>query len=217
MAGFYKEKYEYPVKVFEKLLKGKDILDIGCGDGRLSFLLSNYSKSVTGVDNQMLPLKYARYLTGNRIPVVCCSGEKLSFKDESFEAVTLFDVLEHLPVGLHSILFNEINRVIKDEGILVISTPNRKNLRRRIFGFTINPKHYYEYTKNELINMIQTNNFEVIDIRGAYLPVLPFNEFLYKMPVLKYLVIMMIKIGAYFPDLSETLLISSKKSDKNKG
>lgn len=98
----------------------KNILEVGGGQGGLTALL--YPKAqITNLDfnpayeqapcNQQLNIRF-----------VCGDATDLPFEDTSFDAVTMFDVLEHIPNDHKAI--TEALRVLKPGGFLLISTPN---------------------------------------------------------------------------------------------
>jgi SAM-dependent methyltransferase len=103
-------------------LRGKNILDVGCGDGYAAsrvFAGVEYA-TYTGVD--LAPKKLAA-LHGNvdRAFPAMSDAEALPFKAGSFDCVFCSEVLEHL-VDPRAAL-GEIHRVLTDGGIFILSTP----------------------------------------------------------------------------------------------
>jgi SAM-dependent methyltransferase len=97
----------------------RGILDIGCGDGRLSTEISR-SKTVVAYDLSTAALR--------RFPgLKCCgSAHQLPFRARSFDLVVSTEMLEHLPPTLYPSTVEEIARVA-DQYIL-ITVPNSENL-----------------------------------------------------------------------------------------
>ncbi len=103
---------------------GGRVLDAGCGRGWLSRLAVERGFEVNSVDvadkvieeNDFISQKY-----GIKMPLTKASVDNLPFKDGEFDAVFLIDVLEHLP-SLEKAL-QEIGRVLKKEGKLIVSIP----------------------------------------------------------------------------------------------
>ena len=99
------------------------MLDLGCGYGGLSKLISEvlYFKEVYGVDLDEQRLKLAKE---RGLHVFKCDLEKdrLPFPQDHFDLVTMFGVLEHLKFYDNSIA--EARRVLKSNGLLLISIPN---------------------------------------------------------------------------------------------
>jgi len=118
---------EYGVlKRFEKIAPSlnnvQKILDIGCGYGAYTKLLKKYGKVVVGIDISQECIFEAR-LQHPELTFFVASGEFLPFKNESFEVVCLIEVLEH--VQNESSFLQEIHRVLRPNGKLIITVPNK--------------------------------------------------------------------------------------------
>lgn len=108
----------------------QDILEVGGGQGGLTALLYPRSQ-VTNID---LNHEYAQAPCNQqeRVCFVCGDATALPFENHSFDAVTMFDVLEHIPS--HEKAVSEALRVLRPGGFLLISTPN-ENWRFPYYGF----------------------------------------------------------------------------------
>ena len=132
--GFYKKVYEYPVKQSLKFFSKNDVvLDVGCGDGKLTYLVAPNVKTIIGVDNQEYPLKFAR-LIFDKLNIKNSKFEvgditKLKYKSNSFDKVVCWDVIEHVPKDIAIKGIKELIRVLKPNGRLLLTTPNSKELR----------------------------------------------------------------------------------------
>jgi ubiquinone/menaquinone biosynthesis C-methylase UbiE len=105
--------------------KGKRILDVGCGDGVLSYLLSQKGAFVIGVDSSDKAIKFAKKKTRNirNIEFIKASAYYLPFKRDSFDYVVSSDVIEHLQEPQK--MLAEIKRVYNRKGKVIITTPLR--------------------------------------------------------------------------------------------
>ena len=120
----------FPNEIFEaveSLLKhGERLLDIGCGNGGLIDIATVKFEEVYGCDISKTALQEA-----NKRGIRTVSGDLnevfLPYKSESFEAVTCFEVIEHVLDPIH--LLGEINRVLQHRGQLILSTPNIRYFR----------------------------------------------------------------------------------------
>jgi ubiquinone/menaquinone biosynthesis C-methylase UbiE len=124
------------------------MLDIGCNNGNLAFLLRKQGVSpeqlnYIGIDiaDESIECAKSRNIPGAVFQVG--NALELDFPDESFDAVTLVEVIEHMPNQPHAI--HEATRVLKPGGLFLLSTPNAEcvpwlfdeRLRffaRRLFG-----------------------------------------------------------------------------------
>lgn len=123
LKSFYQKYYknyqaEYlskkELRFFEKC---KNILDIGCGEG--SFVQLDPIR-IVGIDHNRKSLSICK---NKHLSVVYGKVTKLPFANKSFDGVHCAHVIEHLfPIDAHKML-NEIGRVLRKKGVLVLSTP----------------------------------------------------------------------------------------------
>jgi ubiquinone/menaquinone biosynthesis C-methylase UbiE len=93
------------------------ILDVGCGTGKNMESLAYYG-DVSGVDISKEALQFCK--KRGLFNVKKGEAEKLPFKDDSFDVVCVLDVLEHVE-DIPAV--NEIKRVLKDGGQIIITVP----------------------------------------------------------------------------------------------
>lgn len=104
-------------------LSGKKVLDAGAGTGRLSLAMSKAGAQVTALDVSTAMLKILKNKDKN-IETIIGDVESLPFADNTFDIVTAAFLVVHLKDP--SIFFDEAYRVLKDDGILVLSNINQK-------------------------------------------------------------------------------------------
>lgn len=216
LHGFYKYYYEQKYKLCQPYLKAAHlVLDLGGGDGRLAFWMSRQVRRVYCVDKQYRPLAFGRLITkGSGMPItfVAMDGQNLAFAPEIFDVVTLFDVIEHIRVDVLPFVLREIWRVLKAGGMLILTTPNRLNLRARVWGHRLNPKHYYEYTIPEVVQNLVSAGFEPISISGLYLVLpLPHAEVVANQYPFRIIFQWLVRLGRYLPNFSETIIVVAEK------
>src|SRR6185369_9737646 len=121
-----------------------NLLEVGCGEGRgiewLSPKVTKYSaidKIVSVVERLKAKYPQGDFISGNIPP--------LPYADNSFDCVVSFQVIEHIKDD-HTFL-GEISRVLKPNGLALISTPNRP------LSLSRNPWHEREYTADELTGL----------------------------------------------------------------
>jgi O-antigen biosynthesis protein len=110
--------------VVQDLVAGKDVLDVACGEGYGSRILADCAKSVIGLDISEEAVKYAT-ATYPKSNLVFRTGSvtALDFLDNSFDVIVSFETIEHLLE--QALMLTEIRRVLRPDGCLVISSPNR--------------------------------------------------------------------------------------------
>lgn len=104
-------------------LRGKYILDCGCGSGDYIIEFLKYSSNVIGVECNEDKIKAFKSLNINSDKIIIGNIEHLEFKDDKFDVVFFNEVLEH--VSNESKALAEIKRVLKPNGILALFSPNR--------------------------------------------------------------------------------------------
>jgi ubiquinone/menaquinone biosynthesis C-methylase UbiE len=108
----------------QPLMTERSVLDVGCGTGYGSSILASNARTVLGVDISKDAIGFAQqnYARTN-LQFLVADCYRLSLKSESVEGVVCLEVIEHL-LDQEAFL-GEIQRVLKEDGLLVISTPNR--------------------------------------------------------------------------------------------
>ena len=134
-----------------------DLLEIGCGEGRGVDELLPLAKSYLGIDKigaviQMLQAKYPGVAFKQAV-----IPPFLGFKDESFDTIVSFQVIEHIDDD--RLFLEEIYRMLRPGGKAVISTPNNTHTLSR------NPWHVREYLPHEL-NQLASGIFDQVDAKG---------------------------------------------------
>ncbi len=124
---------------------GKDILDVGCGTGYGSNLLAKTAKSVTAVDLSDTGIAIAKdtYHKPNLTYKVMDASDLSYFKDKTFDLVYSSQCIEH--VVEYERFVSEVIRVLKDDGIFIVTTPNAD-----LYVPGVVPFHYKEFTADEL-------------------------------------------------------------------
>lgn len=141
-----------------QLARGKKALDFGCGTGYGSFLLAQVAQSVVGLDIDELALTWARdhHRTSNLDFIQSSSlGEELP--NSTFDLVTCFEMIEHVDFETQKAAISNIARLLKDDGILLISTPNPEVTK--LYGE--NPYHLREMNEEEFLSLLSAEFQEI--------------------------------------------------------
>ncbi|NMC51352.1 methyltransferase domain-containing protein [Candidatus Kuenenbacteria bacterium] len=129
-APFYDKKLAY-LDSFEQFhllpnlkdIKGKTILDVGAGTGRLTLRLAEKGADVTAIDISPEILKILKK-KNNKIKTMVADAESLPFPDNSFDIIVAAFLIVHLKDPKY--FFTESYRVLKPGGILAITNINQK-------------------------------------------------------------------------------------------
>jgi SAM-dependent methyltransferase len=105
------------------------ILDNACGDGVMVYRLAQQGFSVVGLDRERLALSLARREIAKRnvkaVALLQGTCEALPFQAGSFDGVVAMELIEHLDGPTTASFLSEIRRVLRSDGVLVITTPHK--------------------------------------------------------------------------------------------
>lgn len=159
-------------------LKGKKVLDVGCGGGLLTEAMATHGAIVTGIDMGKAPLNVARlhqHESGLEIDYRQVTAEQLAEQQpDSYDVVTCLEMLEHVPDPAGVI--HACAQLLKDDGQLFLSTINR-NPKAWLFAvigaeylLNILPKGTHEYSKfirpSEMESWARASDLQLTDLTG---------------------------------------------------
>ena len=133
---------------------GKRVLDAGCGTGYGSAELALSAAAVTGVDISAEAIEYASAsypLPGVRFLESSCSAVPLPA--ESFDLVVAFEVIEHLTD--YRAFIAEAARLLTREGLLIVSSPNKRYYAETRAVTGPNPFHEHEFEAGEFVRELE--------------------------------------------------------------
>ncbi|MCY3944693.1 MAG: class I SAM-dependent methyltransferase [Anaerolineaceae bacterium] len=172
-------------------VKGR-LLDIGCATG---FFLDEAQKagwSVTGLDPSDFAVQYARNHFG--LDVLHGTLENVNLPAQSFDLVTMWDVIEHVsdPAGC----IRQVRRLLRDDGVLTLATPNVESIPARLagrawVGYKLSGEHVTFFSKRTLSQMLDSAGFTVLQTRhiGKHVSLALFRN----------------RLGMYFPLMARLL------------
>lgn len=122
-------------------LKNKQVLDVGCGYGALSSIILKKGAHVYATEKDKYKLEVAkRILKGKNIKFTQVKNEKLPYKNDFFDVVFLFDVIEH--IGNPKKMISECSRVLKKDGVLYVEfTPYYSVIGHHLYDYSKLPLH----------------------------------------------------------------------------
>ena len=107
-------------------IQNKNVLDVGCGNGHLTRLMTDLGANVIGIDPETRQLKRARHKTIRSEYYLQGTAENLPIANNTAHIIVFFNSLHHVPVNYLGVALNEAHRVLKNNGILYISEPLAK-------------------------------------------------------------------------------------------
>jgi 2-polyprenyl-3-methyl-5-hydroxy-6-metoxy-1,4-benzoquinol methylase len=159
-------------------------LDVGCAIGVFTNLLRQKGYETLGADSNKELLNFAkkRY---THCTFKLMNALQLDIAPSTFDLVLALEIMEHL--GNPYRFLKNIHQVLKEEGVILLSTPNRLSLEGargilmgKVAGINWNawdPEHTHVYTSIEIIQLLR-NFFKIQRVVGYYcLPMLPCMKF----------------------------------------
>ena len=124
-AGEIRHEHLHRYAWCARLVEGKDVLDIACGEGYGSAMLARRARSVKGVDiaSDAVAHASATYQDIHGLEFMQGNAAEIPLGDNSVDVVVSFETIEHH--DRHREMLSEIRRVLRPDGLLVISSPNR--------------------------------------------------------------------------------------------
>jgi len=164
-----RSEVEKGVRFLHRVPRGR-LLDVGCGSGDWLLKMRELGWDVDGVDFDENAVNVARR---RGLEVRSGALEQQSFPSDTFDAVTLNHVLEHLPDPVGTVA--ECARVLKRGGKLVLFTPNSSGLGHRIFKANWRglepPRHLHIFSPHSMRNLLIRagfSNFSVQTVNSSY-------------------------------------------------
>ena len=144
----HKPRYGYA----SRLTSGQNVLDFGCGTGYGARFLAETAQSVLAVDIDETALNYAKSShQADNLKFVRNADLAASLGAEQFDLITCFEVIEHITATQQKELLNNFQRLLKPDGILLISTPNPAVTA--LYGD--NPYHLHEMQHDEFTALLR--------------------------------------------------------------
>ncbi|HTU45275.1 MAG TPA: methyltransferase domain-containing protein [Bryobacteraceae bacterium] len=169
-----REEIKSRQSVYLPLLKQHDIgskqmpiLDLGCGRGEWLELLREHDLHAIGLDSNEAMIELCK-----AIDLEVIQGQALPYlgtmPDASVGAVTAFHMVEHMPFDAVMALVDEMLRVLKSGGLLIVETPNPENLLVAAHTFYLDPTHLKPLPSAMLRFFVEARGFCDVDVRELH-------------------------------------------------
>lgn len=163
----------FKLKILDRLYSqyiptGSTVLDVGCGNSLFTETRPSWDFSLYCCDlgepvirerTKLYP--FYRWLVSD--------VSSVPFKGNTFDALFAGEIIEHMPSVEETL--QEWHRLLKEGGILILTTPNRHRLRNRVNHSQrpLGPDHLNELSYNELTEQLEKAGFELLERQGFYL------------------------------------------------
>lgn len=147
---------------------GKQVLDIACGEGYGAALLATRAARVTGIDiaPEVIEKAAGKYRLPN-LRFITGSLTAIPADTAGFDLITCFETIEHISAAEQEMAFSELKRVLKPEGLLIMSSPDKKNYSDKT-GYQ-NPFHQKELYAGEFRELVRRYfPFAAFYLQGSY-------------------------------------------------
>lgn len=140
--------------------KDKNLLDIGCGTGDFLQVAKQQNWNVTGVE----PNVNAREIANRKVTNTVYDIDALrTLKNESFDVITLWHVLEHLPNLKEDV--STLKRLLKPKGVLIIAVPNYKSFDATYYNnfwaaYDV-PRHLWHFSQTSISKLFASENMKI--------------------------------------------------------
>lgn len=151
------------LKTIEKIKSPGSLLDVGCAMGFFMDIAQNNGWQTKGIDISEFATSFAK----NKLNLDVKTGniQEFNLPDNSFDLITLWDVIEHLDDPLTCL--KKINLALKKDGLLVFSTPNVASLpaklaRHRWVGYKLSDEHLTYFSPQTIALLCKKTGFRVV-------------------------------------------------------
>ena len=197
----YKHRTAHVLDLIKVKNEVTNILDYGSGWGLFSKIISEKSENfnVTGIDLDEMSLKISQDIIGKKDNLQFLNKTIFDFDDNSFDYVVSMQVIEHVHNAGNYL--KEINRILKNDGILIITLPNvvqpmsilslliksqkKLNLRLKerskhtLENYKKEHDHIHAWDPNHFVTFASSLGFEFEEIRMVEGVPLPFIKYWY--------------------------------------
>lgn len=154
------------LSTIEEFVQGGKLLDVGAGTG---VFLAEAQRSgyweVVGLEPNPTAAGYIKDQVD--LPVVEMRFDQAVFAEESFDVITMWNVLEHFDHPIQEL--KKAHFLLRSEGLLVCSIPNLNSLEAKIFGSTWLgwdlPRHLYQFPLELLEDILKEIGFREVSTR----------------------------------------------------
>lgn len=139
----------------------KNLLDVGCGTGDFLQVAQQNNWNISGIEPNEQARQIANRKTNNSVFNINDLGK---FKKHSFDVITLWHVLEHLPNLEQQVL--TLKTLLKENGTLIVAVPNHKSNDAKHYknfwaAYDV-PRHLWHFNQDSISKLFALQNMQVV-------------------------------------------------------
>ncbi|MBL0690178.1 MAG: class I SAM-dependent methyltransferase [Alphaproteobacteria bacterium] len=149
-------------KASDYIKSNDEVLDIACGVGYGSYMMSvkHSSSNFTGVDISQKTIEFANnHYKRKNINFVCENCLNIKLKNKFYDVITTFETVEHIDED--KLFLKKLFSSLKDDGTLILSTPNEDIMPFSKENFYYHVRHYRQ---NELEDLLKSCGFKIKEV-----------------------------------------------------
>lgn len=160
---FLKRAYKI-INVLKKYKRKGQVLDVGCSYGFYLKAFKEMGYDVFGIDVSKKSIRFVTEVL--QIDAINADFNSYLFKENSFNIVTMIDVVEHF--SSPNKIVSKIYQILDKNGVLIIQTPNVESLMSKITGndwfWLLTPEHLFLYSPRSLEILLEKNGFRILEM-----------------------------------------------------
>ena len=161
MPGEVKRSLQRRLICIEKYKSKGRLLDIGCGLGDFLSIAKQKGWDCSGLELSEYAAQICRESLG--INITTDPLENANLPEGYFDVITLFETIEHLTSPISTL--RKANKLLKDNGLLVIQTSNSESLPARSgskWGYFLPSGHLYYFSKKTMLKLLNRSGFTLM-------------------------------------------------------
>ncbi len=161
---YFENRYNSQLNKIKQHVQGGRLLDIGCNIGLFLHCAQKKGFTVEGIEFNQESASFGSDFF--KIPIHTKSLEEINYPENTFDVITMYDVLEHIPDPKN--VLDTIKKILKPDGLLVIQSPNIDSLMAQLTGsnwcWLTPPDHLFHFTPQTLKKLLTNQGFNIVSL-----------------------------------------------------